>query len=365
MIDTVVINLPSNQYNVIEDLQYSATNRKGFYKRIFNPTKEQKSKYGYLPRATEINAIRNGGYQTYLAIEFSIPKILHGNNFDEVADEDFPDIIDSLWSKILYLGIQIIDKSYLYKARVTNIHYSKNIILIDHSTPYHYISEFRKLDISKRYDIDERVYRNGGTAYRYHSNNFEMIFYDKLKDFEQIKVLDKDNYIQTNMFKEISKKEAFEVLRLELRLRGKRKIDQMLGKINITKLDLNFENLCKKEISQNLLLYVLEQMEAMYPRILNTGATSQKDFVIKLQLAHPKMSYPQILKYSAIYSLLSKLGVREYRELMAKHGNKKWSQTKKSLGKLNLKSQEPVFIFLKQQLHEFNPVSIENYKENM
>lgn len=69
------------------------------------------TKYAYLPRLTLIKAIRNGGFSILLKIEFSIPKLLYCNNFDEVEESDFGEICWKLQEVLLYT-INKIEEDY-------------------------------------------------------------------------------------------------------------------------------------------------------------------------------------------------------------------------------------------------------------
>jgi len=49
---------------------------------VYLPSKQDMTKYRYLPRLTLIKAIRNGGFAILLKVEFSITKLLYAKNFD-------------------------------------------------------------------------------------------------------------------------------------------------------------------------------------------------------------------------------------------------------------------------------------------
>lgn len=57
-----------------------------------------------------------------LRVEFSIPKLLYGNNFDELSDSDFPEVIKTLRERLSEMGVDVI-QGKLEKAIVSTIHY--------------------------------------------------------------------------------------------------------------------------------------------------------------------------------------------------------------------------------------------------
>ena len=69
-----------------------------------------------------------------LKIEFSAPKMLFGNNFDELTDSDFPNLLTKLKRTLKEMGVFILE-DHLTSAPVSAIHFSKNIPLTDYTIP--------------------------------------------------------------------------------------------------------------------------------------------------------------------------------------------------------------------------------------
>ena len=84
----------------------------------------------------------------------------------------------------------------LENAKVVSIHYSKNFDL-ENTTAICLTQIIEKLDISKRLDIAKTDYRNGGQIIRFHTNSYEVAFYDKVADLKQSIISEKralENY---------------------------------------------------------------------------------------------------------------------------------------------------------------------------
>jgi len=99
----------------------------------------------------------------------------------------------------------------------------------------------------------------GNMVIRYHTNGFEIVFYDKIKDLEKAKksdnrAMENENKIQLGLFdkKEFSKQ--FEVLRMEVRFGNRKKLEKILTDLKI-KANLNFAMLFDREIAQKVLLH--------------------------------------------------------------------------------------------------------------
>ncbi len=272
MLDTVVLLIPQEDFRVLNYEAFNPTARylyeqpyyrlsKGYISCVQNPTVTELREGNYKPRLTLTKRIVMHGYSVALKIEFSAPKLLFGNNFDELETADFEKVLIKLHQKLKEMNISVnIEK--LRCAEVTGMHYGKNIKLETVSASL-VIDTIRKLNISKRLDAGNTDFRNEGQAIRYHTNSYELTFYDKMKDLEQARISEKraietDNYIQLNLFtkQEIIKNE---VLRMEVRLNNKKKIREMLLESGCNPKATTFHGLFNKELSKRILNHFWEK----------------------------------------------------------------------------------------------------------
>lgn len=380
MIDTVSITIPEDNFKILDHDKFSPNTENLFkppyikvtgravFKAINNPSKTDKEKYGYLPRVTLFKSIRRGGFQVFIKVEFSIPKLLYGNNFDEVEESEFGEVCWQLKAKLEKMGVEIIDVNKLAYADVSTIHYGKNIVLTDGSIPYSYLKEVAKINISRLRDTNQSDYRNGGHAVKYHSNDYEVVLYDKLADIKQAKLSDKraiesDNYTQLNLFDTYQPKKPFEVLRIEVRLGSRKKIKQTLKKHSMAHKALNFSELFSKGLSQKILLATVAEIELAYPNILKHPTKSLQERYIEMQLHNPKTSNSQILKLIGIQMLLAECGVREFRKSSTNLSNRQWYRLNKEMKELKTGKQIEVFEHLKNEIIEFSKVALSDYQQ--
>jgi hypothetical protein len=230
MIDTIVLTIPKSKYIILDHNKFSPST-KGLFEPPYyslgsrsnfsckqNPTKKDYLSGIYKPRLTITKRVRRGGYVYPLRIEFSIPKLIFSNNFDEIQKDDFLKIIDTLKQRLKEMGM-LIKKDDLVNAKVSAIHYCKNIALTDYTSCSMVINQLAKINLTKRLDLDKTSFRNEGQVIHYHSNSFEIAIYDKIKDLEQANVSEKrsienDNQIQLNLFDHNPTVKPFEVLRM-------------------------------------------------------------------------------------------------------------------------------------------------------
>src|SRR3989338_4836121 len=103
MIDTIVLTLKEGMFTIIDHSKFSPSTEGLFnptsYYRLGgrsnmvckqNPTPSELKNGIYNPRLTVTKRInRYNSFEVMMKIEFSVPKLLFGNNFDELDDADF------------------------------------------------------------------------------------------------------------------------------------------------------------------------------------------------------------------------------------------------------------------------------------
>lgn len=264
MLDTIILELPINPVvGVLDFKQFGTTkeamqNRQsGYHKWVNNPTKEDWKAGVYKPRLTIIKR----GFIFYLKIEFSAPKLLFGNNLNEVETKDFELLLDKLQQRLQKMGVKIFSV-LLEQASVISFHPSKNILLSNGYTSIFAIRELSKIDISKKFDLTKIRYRNGGEELQIYTNSHSLVFYDKINDLNKPakRAMDKDQMLQQfSLFEQIKKQEKpLEVLRIEARLSKKRTLNEVLVKLGYSK-NLNFKDIFNKDLCQKILLSYWER----------------------------------------------------------------------------------------------------------
>ena len=199
MIDTMVLTLNHGMFTILDRNKFTPS-ASGLYdltggyglggranmKCTQNSTTNELKQGIYKPRLTVTKRQNKlGGYDIPLKIEFSAPKMLFGNNFDEMTDSDFPKLLRKLNTTLREQMDVYISEDTLANAPISSIHFSKNIALTDYTLPYTYIKQLTKVNINKKLDTNQTDYRNEGHSFKYRASSFEIAFYDKLKDLQQ------------------------------------------------------------------------------------------------------------------------------------------------------------------------------------
>lgn len=255
MIDTIILTLPMHHFKIINPALFQPDARwlysapyipqvNGVCKCVQNATKEDERSHIYKPRLTFIRRWDGQKGVITLKVEFSIPKLIFWNNFDELSDDDFMHVVKTLNEKLINMGIEVI-KGKLEQSIVSTIHYWKNIVLNDFTTVSRVLSLIAKTNISERFDTGQTDYQNGWELFRLHTKSFQIVIYDKIADLSktQNRAVEKDsraiNY-QMSLFENIQKnevknnKKGFEVLRLEIRFMNKQKLKSLFRDLKIS-----------------------------------------------------------------------------------------------------------------------------------
>jgi hypothetical protein len=220
----------------------------------------------------------HGGVSNALKLEFSIPKLLYGNNFQEVQDCDFSDVVSRLNNVLVSHGVLINNPKVLENAFVVEQHFSRNFVL-DHKLTVDYVLEkLGQMYVPKYLDYSKQEYRNGGSLIKFHSNSREIVFYDKGADLKQSFKSDKraeenSNLLQKHLY-EIIHYKRLQVLREEIRLKGARTVRKYTGIQEPT-----FDRVFSKDISNKVLI---DSMNTFVPVPISMNESST-DLFHKLQ----------------------------------------------------------------------------------
>ena len=122
MLDTIVLTLSKNMYYISEPDRFEPSAKLNLlgddnfrWSWIFsakqNPSKTELINGYYKPRLTLTNRFNHTGRrEATLKIELSLPKMLFGNNFDELTTSDFEPVTTVLQSRLKEMGVMIFTK---------------------------------------------------------------------------------------------------------------------------------------------------------------------------------------------------------------------------------------------------------------
>ena len=373
MIDTIALSLTPEMYQISEPskfkpsahwilasqnkesrLQYSSITSKQ------NTTKKELLNGIYKPHLTlAYNRNIQGAVEPLLKVELSLPKLLYGNNFNELQYKDFKAMTSKLATTLATMGI-IVKAEDLADAPVLAIHYSKNIPLTDGSRPYHYINKIKEANVRLSLDTNQTDYRNEGHSYKWHCNSYEVVFYDKIKDLEKARqsskrAIEKDNELQQHLFKTFEKRHKLEYLRMEVRLNKRAKIKQLFKTLKINA-DLTFKKLFKPAIAKKVLLYYLNELEKNRSPLLNCKAVDDKTFLAQLSFDNPAITPKQAMTLLGFKRALEAAPLRELKTIIGRNKLQSWHRLINDATKITLPVKNNSFQEIRQYIEEFKVI---------
>jgi len=344
MLDTVIITIEESRFTINDYSKFGTTkaefnSTRGFRRFINNPTAQDKKQGIYKPRLTLLKR----GFSASIRAEFSVPKIIFGNNVDEVSEGNFPKIVKLLKEKLNEMGIWTTDK-FIKEAKISGFDVSKNILLTNGYTSSFAIKELSKVNLNRKLDFNDTKFRNDGSSIQYYSNSHSFVVYDKINDLRQPqkRAIDKDQTKQQLNLLEKNQdyQEHKEILRLEVRLRNKRKINSVIKNLDYPNNPL-FRDIFNKTLCQKIIKHYWQEIVAdknmfLFDMISGPLRTFQKN------IKNNRHKGPRKNIYLTGLELLAKdKGIRELRqniELIAKTNT--WYGINKDIEKINNYTKE-------------------------
>lgn len=379
-IDTVVLNFYPHEFAILRPGDFTPnTNRivatepkdmgKGRYMPATrNPTKRETAQAGYLPYLTFYKGIRAGGVTTGLRVQLSVPKLIYGNNFDELVEADLDQVYERLFEGLKFYGIRFFNGiDTVINAKVATIHFAKNFPLSNYMTAHEAVTEIQKCDVTSWRDVSQSDYVNNGHGFKTHSKYYELAFYDKIAEYNKGNrnqpVFDKDMQLQMDLFGDGKVVQPFEVLRMEARLNNPRTIKSTLKKAGFEGTEVTLASLCKKDVSQAVLKQQLAELYSRYPKISNAKAPDLHALFSELFVQNPDRNITTLLSAVGLRALNQEHGTRRLKDIVGPRGSPALlRQAKKINNELAYRFEQPeVFQLLNEQLDRFVPVKVANF----
>ena len=372
MLDTIKITSDKNMFWItnISLFQKEKMNAsRGFFTLVQNPTKNELKSGQYKPRLTLAKRFNySGRFEPTLTIELSLPKLLFGNNFDELVLSDFNPVTILLKSRLKDMGIMVFTK-VLENAPISAIHYSKNIPLTDGTTPHYLISKIKEANIKLSLDVNQTDYRNDGHSYKWHSNSYEVAFYDKIKDLEMAKksekrAIENDNAIQLNLFETFKERKRLEVMRMEVRLNKRQKIGQLFRTLGIQS-ELTLKNLFSPTIAQQVLLHYLDELESKRLPLFDYKPTSPKSLLVDLVINNPNMGIRKTIQLYGLKQAFDSTTPRELRNMFGKYGQRSWYRLIAEAKAIKFPITSSPLRIVREHLTRFEPLKLVDFPDLM
>lgn len=371
MIDTICLLIPKDKMLYLSGVSnwelHSKTDQ--YAKLVRNPSKAEKETGKYFPRLTGYK--RRFLQDANVRIEFSAPKLLYLNNLDELEEKDFSRVIEVLLERLKTMGV-IVEKPILENASISSVHFSKNILLEDGYTANHLISEMNKVNLRKSFDFTKTRFINDGQSLYAHTTSHQLVIYDKVADLKKDKkrVIDKyQTAYQQSLFVELNKEnELQEIIRFEVRLSQKQKLNKILENLGYQK-NPTFKQVFNVEISKKVVGDYWKKLIKERNLGLFSISPSIKDILQTLFLANKKLKPKQAIYLLGLFMLAKdENGMRQLRTIISKRSHDRtWYRITKDMqqaSELITKNKLRDWVMqLDKKLEDYKPYKIKNYEK--
>lgn len=339
-------------------------NSKPGTRTYLNPSPTYTKLGKYMPRLTMFKRFSNGAPVYQLAIEFSAPKILFDNNFDELTEDDFEAVLKALQGKVYeLLGYKFFIQQ-LADADVNAWHPSKNVVFLDYTSSQTILNTIAKLDVSRVYDLQKTDFRDGHVVH-IHCNSLDIAFYDKLAELRKAKISDKRAFengsaVQMNLFDSLKEDVPFEVFRYELRFVGRASIKRAFPDLE----SWTFSTLYKRELCRDVLLKHWRKLTSSAD-MLSLDVRKPYELLQNYLIDNPGVSLQAAMAAVTGLLVVGQEGATSLRNLVeAQFGSHAWGRLKP-----RLKSPEANrfthFQHIEETLEQFQPTQMQKFINNI
>lgn len=318
MVDTIILILPYGRFLITKPDNFTPAARDlqkvraVFMKFYNNPTAESKRLGVYNPRLTLYK--RGGTYE--LKIEFSAAKLIYKNNLQELASHQFGQLVEILQRKMETMGV-LVTIPTLKEASVASFHPSKNIPINGGYSAVGAIREISKINLTGKLDLDKTKFRNDGHSLQFYAKSHALVFYDKMQDLEKTekRSLGKDQKMQQqSLFDFLKRPDKPEILRIEVRLSEKQKMNDVLQKLGYSK-NPTFQDIFKTKVCQKVLLYYYDTY--ITPNLFVFDLSNDPQAILKRLLrSNKKIKIKQAVYLVGLWLLCKDEGIRTLRKVV-------------------------------------------------
>lgn len=355
MLDTVILTIPKKYFHISKPAMFmpnaDVMNNTGncLIKCVNNASASDKRNGIYRPRLTLIKRPTKNGSEIWLKVEFSVAKILFANNVDEVQENDFEAVVGALHKSMVEMGVSVVTDK-IREASVSAFHPSKNIELTDGYTSSYVINELNKIKISKKMDLNKDSFRNSGNSLQLYTGSHSMVIYDKIQDIQtpEKRAIDKDqNKLQLSLFATLMQSDLKEILRIEVRLTKKVKLNSVMKKLGF-KENPTFRDIFRKDVCQKILQNYWQELILGTNLFLFDMNSNPQTTLEKIFKAEPDMKPKKAIFLVGLWTL-SKSGIRHTRSIVEKHCvGRSWERYSKELVFLDKISTKSYHKWVKQ-----------------
>jgi hypothetical protein len=228
-----------------------------------------------------------------------------------------------------------------------------------------------KINLRKSFDFARSRYINDGQSLYAHTTSHQLIIYDKVADLrkDRKRAIDKDQSLyQQSLFSDLGKTGNFEILRFEVRLSQKQKMNKVLEDLGYTK-NPTFRDMFSTEMSKKVVGGYWKKLIKERNLGLFSISQSVKDMLRTLFLADSALKPKQAIYLLGLFLLAKdENGMRQLRVIVSKRSHDRtWYRIAKDMQQASeLITKNKLRDWVTQvdgKLEEYKPYRTRNYEQ--
>jgi hypothetical protein len=330
MIDTITIKVPmaylhraqtkEEQLAFLQTWDKNDNHTFPTWKR--NPTPAELATGYYFPFLTA-HKEQTLNWMVAIKIQFSVPKLLFGNNLDEVTSQDTNNVVQTLKARLITMGLQP-QAPALLTAHVASVHYSKNIIIRNYGASA-VVYQLNRIALTGRNQKRDVNYSNNGISLNIYNKSHSFTIYDKTAE-----MYSRDSNLNPEAVS------LPEVLRLEVRLENHKKINQVFTRLNIHP-DPTLKDALDTEISRQVITHYWQQHVHPQLAVVSGATESPLDLFQRILAHHPDVTLSRAMKLTAlVLCSRSPGGMGVLRSILRRHQDiRSWQRMYREIKEVN------------------------------
>lgn len=254
-----------------------------------------------------------------LSVEFSIGKLLYGNNIETPRKEDFDELIDTLYNKLRLMDI-CVSRDTLKHAQISRLDVSKVINTSNCLSSYTIISSLEKVPVPQNLQHGRSSFLNNGKQFTINTDQWRLSVYDKIAEIAHETATVPVRMATGMLIKEMPLLEALRykgikhLLRIEYQIVTPKQLRKCLKETNHDSQDISFQNIYDENIATDILSHCWNKYIVPHISTCTIARTQKRSLVDKAQAKNISINrlcqllgYKELLKLENAYSALSNI----------------------------------------------------------
>lgn len=176
--------------------------------------------------------------------------------------------------------------------------------------------------------------------------------------------IESDSAIQLNLFEPFKERKRLEVLRMEVRLNKRQKIQQLFRTLGIQS-ELTLKDLFSYRISQQVLLHYLDELESKRSPLFDYKSLGPSSLLADLVINNPNLGVRKTIQLFGLKQAFDSTTSRELRNMFGKYNQRSWYRLIAEAKSIKLPITQGPLDVIREDLTHFEPLKLVAFNDPM